>query len=251
MMSSRAARLAGALTAAAVAVVVVVLPGRGAALAPPNGDSCAPLPVAMTNEEFEDASELPVPLDCNEVAELATYPFPLVAVSERRILEAAGGAPNARAIFREVAECPICYDSMHHNTVQLVCSCGQVMDDKCVAELWAKARPNRPPSCPFCRQRLRRNVLLRPELLAKALKLFEEKRWMPSVHSNNPDELAESLELPETLGEYMMGRIKAQLDFAMMSMLEAARSIDGYDPYEKYSERFLDGVQTITDYARK
>ncbi|KAG5458334.1 MAG: hypothetical protein BJ554DRAFT_1453, partial [Olpidium bornovanus] len=116
-----AARLAGAFAAVAAAVaaavVVVVLPGRSAALAAPNGDPCAPLPVAMTNREFEEASELPVPLDCSEVTELAEYARPVVATSERKILVAASGAPDARAIFRKVVECPVCHGCMHYNKV--------------------------------------------------------------------------------------------------------------------------------------
>ncbi|KAG5461295.1 MAG: hypothetical protein BJ554DRAFT_6530, partial [Olpidium bornovanus] len=87
----RAARLAGALGAAAV--VLVVLSGRDAALAAPGGGSCPPLPA---------------PLDWSEVTELAEYEGPIVAVSERAIMEAAAGAPNADEIFLDVTGCPIC-----------------------------------------------------------------------------------------------------------------------------------------------
>ncbi|KAG5463306.1 MAG: hypothetical protein BJ554DRAFT_380, partial [Olpidium bornovanus] len=107
----------------------------------------------------------------------------------------------------------------------LVCRCGQVMHDDCFDELRHHAYPGE-PSCPLCHGVLDDNFLPVPELLVKALKLFEEKRWMPA----STEEFAEPFDLPETFGKYMTDRMEAQVDFALLSMLEAAQLIHDYDP---------------------
>ncbi|KAG5462347.1 MAG: hypothetical protein BJ554DRAFT_5338, partial [Olpidium bornovanus] len=205
--------------------------------------SCEPLAVAMTEKEFKDAVELPVPLGCSRVTDLAHYDGPLVAISEVKILEAVRGAPYARATFRDVAECPLCKTCMHFDTVKLICACGNAVHAECIDDHIKRSADDNLPVCPFCHNTITPGEdLPRPELLAKALMLFEEKRWMPArpetgsfAHRDEPKPSrgpSPAFELPDTFAEFMLDRINAHLNLAEAAIREAAAAIDGHEPSE-------------------